>query len=65
VSKFISMALVKANAQNELGDLISDPYVECNRFRVINKSNWFLMFLYFCSEDFAGMAGLCSYLWPL
>ena len=27
-----------------------------------NNSNWFL---HFCSEDFAGMAGLKSYLWPL
>ena len=31
-SKSISMALVKTNPKNELGDIISDPCVELNRF---------------------------------
>ena len=34
-SKFISKALVKINPQNELGDIISDPCVKLNRFRVV------------------------------
>ena len=41
-SKFISMALVKTNPQNELGDIISEPCVELNRFRVINQIGFFI-----------------------
>ena len=111
-SKSISMALVKTNPKNELGDIISDPCVELNRFWLINRIGFFILFrglyrnggskfismalvktkpekwvgryhfktlcrtqpfpsnksnlfLHFCSEDFAGMAGLSSYLWAL
>ena len=60
-SKFISMALAKTNPQNELGDIISEPCINFNRFRVVNQIGFFIFF----SEDFAGMAGLSSYLWPL
>ena len=30
-------AFVKTNAQNELGDVISEPYAKFNRFGVINQ----------------------------
>jgi hypothetical protein len=54
-SKSISMALVKIKPLNEVGDIMSEPCIEFNNFRVVS----------FCSEDFAGMKGISSYLWPL
>ena len=47
---------VKTNPQNELGDMISEPYPKFNRFGVINQ-----IVLDFCSEGCIGMVGLSSY----
>ena len=46
-------AFVNKNPQNELGDIISEPCVNLNRFQVV---------IYFLI-DFAGLGGLKTYLW--
>ena len=35
-------AFVKTNPQNELGDMISEPYAKFNRFGVINQIGFFI-----------------------
>jgi hypothetical protein len=37
------MGLVKTNPQNELGDIISEPCVNFNRFRVIIQVGFFIV----------------------
>ena len=46
---------MKINPQNELGDIISEPCVNLNRFQVV------ICFLILI--DFAGLGGLKTYLW--
>ena len=60
-SKFISMAPVKINPQNDLGDITSELCVKFNPFPS-NNSN---LLLHSCWEGCTGMAGLSSYLWSL
>ena len=35
-------AFVKTNPKNELGDMISEPYANFNRFGVINQIGFFI-----------------------
>ena len=41
-SRFISMALVKTNPQNEFGDIMSEPCAKPNPFRVIIPNSFFI-----------------------
>ena len=43
MSKFISMALVKTNPQNEFGDIISEPCVKFNPFRVVIPIGFYIL----------------------
>ena len=62
-SKFISLALVKANPRNELRDLISETCVKLNKFGILKRNH--LVSWVFFARMFTRMAVRNSYLWPL
>ena len=58
---------MKINPQNELGDIMSEPCVNLNRFQVViyfylNQIGFFIL-VQRILMDFAGFGGLKPYLW--